>query len=364
MLQRMSKKLFAAVAIYPMIALMLHFPLVGNLAFAQDGGVQIEFDPITAAIKGSDVSLHVRVNQDVDEVKVFIRQLLDLFSPFNDLPMEKTGATTWRILIPLSSEEGELGRLEYYVEAYKNGQPVAKTENFVISFIDPPFIGEVQKFETPGLDKAGWKDFVAGRIKRPFFKRWYVWAFLGAAGIAATAVLVGGSEEIPPGPPVVTFSIAENAVRDTNQQIPTNFLCERSEIPVKLNIVGGVPPFDVVFTAQITGGSAGAAANGISPDLDGSERVIVATQSFADSGEKDVLLPGIDVKVPAGSFGVTNILFSTIIKDGETIASIGGTATGSVVPSTTTDLITNDPRVQRQNVFDTIIAGIQTCPSL
>src|SRR5262245_43942699 len=95
-------------------AMVLHLSILPTglpPVHAQD--VTVELDQVTAAIKGQDVTIYARTSAEVDEAKLYIRNLLDL-GDFNDLAMEKTGATTFKYTLPLSQQQGELQRLEYY----------------------------------------------------------------------------------------------------------------------------------------------------------------------------------------------------------------------------------------------------------
>lgn len=353
MFQTISRKYFEKAVIYPLVLLLLNLSLLPSLASAQ--GVQIELEPVTAAIKGKDVSIHCRVSQEVDEVKLFIRKLLDL-GPFNDLPMEKTGAVNYRLTLPLSQESGEIGRLEYYLEAYKGGQAVAKTESYVISFVEAPFIGEVGIYETPGLDRAAWKDFMKGRVKRPLFKRWWVWAILGGVGIGATALLVGGSTEAPPAPPSISFVVADEARRDTQFTL----LCEPQQIPMTLAITGMAQgPFDVIFTMARPGGNREVQVATSPPVQLTSNDTVIFTQSFETTGTFTIQYP--TVEVLGSATGPATLRFLAIVKDGVTDATFGGVSPGSPLPTTIRNLIQEDDRVIQQIAFDVMFQGASGC---
>src|SRR5262249_19877828 len=141
----------------------------------------------------------------------------------------------------------------YYVSANKGGQEIAKTDNYVISFIDPPFIGDITAQATEGLEKEDWKLFIKGRISRPFYKRWWVYAIAGAVAIPVTAVLAGGGSNTV-GPPTITLAIPGPSVEHRDSTF--GFVCQ-GEIPLTLTIVGGKPPFEALFTVRktISGGS-------------------------------------------------------------------------------------------------------------
>jgi hypothetical protein len=117
-------------------ALVVHLCVLpgmgGSRAWSQDIG--LELDEVTAAIKGMDVTIHARTSVEVDEVKLWIRKLLEL-GPFNDVSMDKAGSTTYRYTLPLSQEQGEVGRLEYYVEAFKGGQSQYELHSLTFRFI-------------------------------------------------------------------------------------------------------------------------------------------------------------------------------------------------------------------------------------
>src|SRR5262245_4617937 len=249
MAENNSPKWHARVGRVLLAAMVLHLSILptGFAPSVRAQDIPAELDEVTAAIKGQDVTIYARTSGEADEAKLFIRNLLDL-GDFNDLAMEKTGATTFRYVLPLSQQQGELQRLEYYVEVYRAGQPVAKTESYVISFIDPPFVGELTAFPTEGLEKEDWKLFIKGRISRPFYKKWWLWALLGAAGVGATAVLVGGGETIA-GPPTVALTEGEGTEHDT----VFDFVCE-GQVPMSLSITGGEPPYEAIYTVQLIGG--------------------------------------------------------------------------------------------------------------
>ncbi len=349
MFDRLSSRFVSKIAIYIMVTLIGHLSVVVPGAWAQSG-ISIEFDPVTAAIKGEDVTIHCQVSAQVDEVRLFIRKLLDL-GPFNDLPMEKAGTYTWRLVLPLGQEEEDLGRLEYYLEAYKGGKSVAKTESYVISFVEKPFIGEMQFHEDIGVDKDIWKAYIGGRIKRAFFKRWWVWALIGAAGVATTAVLVGGGGDAPPAPPAISLDPNENVKRDTTF---TN-ICDGRDILFDLRIAGGVPPFEAIFAVQRIGGSTSATTSDGTIQIDGSNRIILTAQTFQATGTFPVTFPAIDVELAKGQFfGTTNMKFSVVLKDGETGASLASAVVGSPVPSTILELVENDERVQFETTFDVV----------
>jgi hypothetical protein len=348
---RFSQRLVALVGIVAVLQLAVA-PGLGEGARAQ--GIRIDLDEVTAAIRGQDVTIHARTSTEVEEARLFIRNLLDL-GPFSELPMERTGSTTWRYVLPLSRQEGDVGRLEYYVEGYQGGQPVAKTENFVISFIDPPFIGAAAFREEPGLPRDEWRDFIRGRISRPIYRRWWVYAIAGAVAVPVTYVLARG-EDAPPGPPSLVPRIGAEASRDAN----FNLLCPRAAVPMALEILGGQGPFDAIFTIARTGGNRDITVPGIAGPLDAQNRVLF-TRTFAESGiHSDLQIPPISV-VQAGS-GPANVVISVIVKDSITSASLGNPPVGQPLPQNIVDLIRDDTRVNQAFVFDVVFSGGVGCP--
>jgi hypothetical protein len=330
-------------------------PLGGSTAYAQ---VTIELDQLTAAIKGQDVTIHARTSAEVDGCKLYIRKLLEL-GDFNDLPMEKTGATTFRYVLPLSQEQGEVGRLEYYVAAFKGGQEVAKTDSLVISFIDPPFIGELTAGSTEGLTKEDWKLFIKGRISRPFYKRWWVYALAGAIAIPVTAVLASGGTAVP-GPPSTTIAVADAARRD----FALDFLCPGRQIPVTLMINQGVSPFDVIYTLKQTGGSSTITLEGIGPLPRGQELVVLPVKTYqTPSGQNTSTqtenFPALNLTPrPQQIFGSALLQFRAIVRDKNTKTSFAGATVGQPLPSGVTSGLTSDSRLISSATTDGAQTGI------
>jgi hypothetical protein len=326
-------------------------------ALAQDA-VTVETDEVTAAIKGQDVTIHARVSAEVDEVKLFIRRLLEL-GEFNDLAMEKTGAFNWRYTLPLSQQAEDVGRLEYYMEAYRGGQPVARSENFVISFIDPPFIGEASYAPTVGLDKAAWNDLVKGRIKRPFYKRWWVYAIAGAVAIPVTAVLAGGGAD-PIEPVTLDFDFAAAGVIRSSIDV----LCPQQPIPFVLTIVEGEPPYQVIFTVQNTGGNTIDEVGG-----PGAERVVVGgfLQDVRPANEGDTTtvvnfdFPGLTVR-SASPNSQNPVRFRAIVRDAQAPAFSANPAPGQPLPSQIETDLLEETRIRDIDEVDTMFT-ITAAPS-
>jgi hypothetical protein len=342
-------------------AMVMHLsilPMGFPPAYAQD--VTVELDQVTAAIKGQDVTIYARTSAEVDEAKLYIRNLLDL-GDFNDLAMEKSGATTFKYTLPLSQQQGELQRLEYYVEVYRGGQPVAKTESYVISFIDPPFVGEVTALPTEGLEKEDWKLFIKGRISRPFYKKWWLWALLGAAGVGATAVLVGGGTTIA-GPATVTLSKPAGEI-ETDPNL--NQVCQGA-VPLDLSITGGEAPYEAIFTVNVQGGNANvevAGAGTLQENVD----IVVAPESVtppiaSTPGTFRVVFPAVALH-PRGtaSTGLSSLVYSAIVRDTRSTTSFAGATPGQPLPSNIAQVIDehSDDRVLNEFAFLTVISNCQ-----
>jgi hypothetical protein len=312
-----------------------------SAALAQD--VTIELDQVTAAIKGQDVTIHARVSQEVDEAKLFIRKLLEL-GPFNDLSMEKTGSFTYRYVLPLSQEQGEVGRLEYYVAAYRGGQEVAKTESNVISFIDPPFIGDLTASPTEGLEREDWKLFIKGRISRPFYKRWWVWALLGAAGVGATAVLVRGEEAVPEVD--IDFELGE--VERSNIQT----LCPRLPVPVTLTLTGGAPPFQAILLASNEGINT---IQGIGPRGSNAVFGFLSDIPEGQGGQTVVEFSYPGFSVPLTSANAQNpVILRAIVRDSKARAFSVTPAVGSPLPATIEEDDEADSRIRAAFIFENL----------
>lgn len=347
-------------------AMVLHLTILptGFAPSVRAQDVTVELDEVTAAIKGQDVTIYARTSGEVDEAKLFIRNLLDL-GDFNDLAMEKTGATTFRYVLPLSQQQGELQRLEYYVEVYRGGQPVAKTESYVISFIDPPFVGEVTAFPTEGLEKEDWKLFIKGRISRPFYKKWWLWALLGAAGVGATAALVGGGTTIA-GPPTVNLSKPTGEI-DLDPNL--NQVCQGA-VPLDLSITGGEAPYEAIYTINVQGGNANVVVAGVSGNLQENADIVVTPESVnppiaATPGTFRVVFPAVTLtKRGAPGTGLSSLVYSAIVRDSGATTSFAGATPGQPLPSNIAQVIDehSDDRVLNEFAFLTVISSCQQVP--
>ncbi len=208
----------------------------------------IDFEPQIYAIRGQDLTMDVKVSSDVDDVVLNLRRLAEL-GEFTEFTFTKKAPGQFSITLPLTTyEDFNWERLEYFLEAKRGGQRAARTDSYVLSFIEQQQVAPPVVETSPAISEKEFNQLLAGV---PIYKTWWFWA--GATIAVGTAVFLlqdeGEKEGYTP-PSLANFRSyidAGDVSWPPGEENGTKFFVDlpgEAWLHFSMEVQGGKPPFN------------------------------------------------------------------------------------------------------------------------
>jgi hypothetical protein len=200
----------------------------------------------------------------------------------------------------------------------------------------------VKTVDVPNVELSPPEDAPVLGKRWPLWEKLLIYGGIPVAAAATTVLLVGGGQTTVTGPPTVMLRVDPAAVRDRTYGL----LCV-GQIPLRVTITGGAPPFEAIFTAaKLPASLADVRVQGHSLST---TDLVVLKQSIPNTGDTTVRYPAIEMS----PFNIVEMRFTVVVKDSMAKVSFDTIVTGQPLPAS----VLQDSRVVQQLSGGGMITG-------